>query len=138
MTDHIPSDNPIVLFDGLCNLCSSSVQFIIKHDPANRFRFASLQSDVGQRILQQHSLSPAVLNSLILYQQGTIYTRSTAALRVVKQLSGGWQMLGIFLLLPAFIRDALYDLVSRNRYKWFGKKTACWLPSPSLANRFIS
>jgi predicted DCC family thiol-disulfide oxidoreductase YuxK len=138
MTTNLPANNPIILFDGLCNLCSSSVQFIIRNDPANRFRFASLQSGFGQQILKKFNLSPTVLNSLILFQNDTVFTRSTAALKVAKQLSGGWKILSAFLLLPTFIRDAVYDLVSRHRYNWFGKKTSCWLPSESLKSRFIS
>lgn len=138
MTDIIPSNNPVVLFDGLCNLCSSSVQFIIRHDPANRFRFASLQSNFGQEILKKFNLSPTVLNSLILFQNNTVYTRSTAALRVAKQLSGAWKLLGAFLITPTFIRDGVYNIISRNRYNWFGKKSSCWLPSESLKSRFIS
>lgn len=138
MTNDISSTNPIVLFDGLCNLCSSSVQFIITHDPKNRFRFASLQSDFGQKILHENHLSATDLNSFILYENGKIYTRSTGALKVAKQLSGPWKLLSGFLILPPFLRDGIYNLVSRNRYKWFGKKSSCWLPSKSLNSRFIS
>ena len=131
-------DNPVILFDGVCNLCSSTVQFVIKHDPKALFRFASLQSPFGQQLLAENKLSTSDLNSFILYQHGKIYTKSTGALMVAKQLNGPWKLLSSFLVLPSFIRDGVYNVISRNRYKWFGQKTSCWLPSKSLQSRFIS
>jgi predicted DCC family thiol-disulfide oxidoreductase YuxK len=131
------TSHPVILFDGLCNLCSSSVQFIIKRDPQHHFRFASLQSNFGQQLLQQSGLPVQHFNSFILYQQGKVYTKSTAALRVTRQLKGLWPLLYGFIIVPAFIRNAVYNLVARNRYRWFGKRQTCWLPTPELQNLFI-
>lgn len=127
---------PVLLFDGVCNLCTGSVQFIIKRDPTKKFRFASLQSEFGQQVLAQHQLNTDTFDSLVLLEGGKIYQRSTAALRIARQLSGTWPMLYAFIIVPAFIRNAVYDFIARNRYKWFGKKEACWLPNPDLQALF--
>lgn len=129
-------DNPVILFDGVCNLCTGSVQFILKRDKDKTFSFASLQSDYGQKLLQQFNLPTNTFNSFILYQDGKIYTRSTAALQMFQQLNG-WKWVKIFWIVPKFIRDAVYNLIARNRYKWFGKKNECWLPTPDLKARFL-
>jgi predicted DCC family thiol-disulfide oxidoreductase YuxK len=128
---------PIILFDGVCNLCNSSVQFILKRDSEKNFLFASLQGKKGQEILKQSGLPANNLNSFILVEGDHIYTRSTAALRMLKGLGGGWKLLYGFIILPKFIRDAAYNLVARNRYKWFGKKEECWMPSAELKERFL-
>lgn len=130
-------DHPVVLFDGVCNLCSNSVQFVIKHDPKKQFRFASLQSDVGQHVMQHFGLPANELNSFILLEHDKIYTKSTGALRLTKKLNGLWPMLYAFIIVPAFIRNAVYSFVANNRYKWFGKKEACWLPTPELKSLFL-
>lgn len=130
-------DNPIVLFDGVCNLCNSSVQFILKRDKQKKFRFASLQSQKGQEILQRFKLSLTDFNSFVLVEEGRIYTRSTGALRMLRSLGKGWKLLYGFIIIPKFIRDAVYNLIARNRYKWFGKKEACWVPTPELRERFL-
>jgi predicted DCC family thiol-disulfide oxidoreductase YuxK len=127
---------PVILFDGVCNLCNSSVQFILKRDKENKFRFASLQSTYGQNLLKQFNLPADQFNSFILYQDGEIYTRSTGALMMFSQLKG-WKWTKIFKAVPRFIRDAVYNLIANNRYKWFGKKNECWLPTPDLKNRFL-
>jgi predicted DCC family thiol-disulfide oxidoreductase YuxK len=137
MKDDEAYQHPIILFDGVCNLCSSSVQFVIRHDPQHHFRFASLQSNFGQQILEQFNLSTSDLSSFILLENGKIYTRSTGALKVAKQLNKGWSLLYAFIIVPAFIRDAVYQFIAKNRYKWFGKKTACWVPSKELQALFI-
>jgi predicted DCC family thiol-disulfide oxidoreductase YuxK len=129
--------NPVILFDGVCNLCSSSVQFIIKHDKKNLFTFASLQSELGKRILQQFDLPTEHFNSFILYQHGRIYTKSTGALMVAKQLTGAWPILYGFIIIPPIIRNSVYNFVANNRYKWFGKQEACWLPLPHLRAKFL-
>lgn len=130
------SDKPIILFDGVCNLCSASVQFILKRDKEKKFRFASLQSAYGQRLLMQFHLPTNTFNSFILYQDGKIYTRSTGALKIFQQLKGGkWVKAGW--LVPKFIRDFVYNLIAKNRYSWFGKKEKCWLPAEELKNRFL-
>jgi predicted DCC family thiol-disulfide oxidoreductase YuxK len=128
---------PVILFDGECNLCSGSVQFIIKHDPKHFFRFASLQSGFGQQVLEKYHLPAAALGSFILLEKDIIYTKSAGALRVVKKLNRAWPLLYAFIIIPPFIRNALYDFVARNRYHWFGKKDVCWVPSPELSSLFI-
>jgi predicted DCC family thiol-disulfide oxidoreductase YuxK len=130
--------NPVIFFDGVCNLCTGSVQFVIKHDPQHYFRFASLQSELGQQFLQQNGLSADTFDSFIVWEEGKYYTESTAALRVAKKLNGAWPGLYVFILLPAFIRNSVYRLIARNRYRWFGKKETCWVPTPELNSLFIS
>jgi predicted DCC family thiol-disulfide oxidoreductase YuxK len=132
------NDHPVVLFDGVCNLCSGSVQFILKRDRKKKFRFASLQSNSGQGFLQQLSLPADNFNSFVLLENNKVYTRSTGALRICKLLGGGWGLLYAFIMVPRFIRDGIYNIIARNRYKWFGKKEECWLPTPELQERFLS
>ena len=128
----------VILFDGVCNLCNSSVQVVIKSDAKKRFQFASLQSAFGQKIMQENGLPLTELNSFILLEGDKIYTKSTAALRVAKRLKGLWPLLYAFIVVPPFIRNWVYDFVSKNRYKWFGKQEACWLPTPELKGRFLN
>lgn len=128
---------PVILFDGVCNLCSSSVQFVIKHDPKHYFHFASLQSSFGQEVLEKYKLPAADFDSFILLENGKVYTRSTAALKVIKKLNGLWPALYAFVIIPPFIRNAVYNFIARNRYQWFGKQEACWLPTPELKELFI-
>ena len=130
------NDKPVILFDGVCNLCTGSVQFILKRDQEKKFMFASLQSIYGQSLLKQFHLPATTFNSFILYQDGGIYTRSTAALKMFQQLKG-WKWVRIFWIVPKFIRDGVYNLVAKNRYKWFGEKNECWLPTPELKARFL-
>lgn len=132
-----PDQHPVIFFDGMCNLCSSTVRFVIKNDPGALFRFASLQSESGQQMLSTFKLPGSHFNSFILLQNGQIYTKSTGALIVARQLSGGWKWMSVLLIIPRFIRDGVYGFISNNRYKWFGKKTSCWLPTPALKQRFI-
>lgn len=130
--------NPVILFDGVCNLCNSSVQFVIKHDPKKKFRFASIQGDYGQQVLKQFHLPPDSLNSFILLEDNQIYTHSTGALKVAKQLSGAWPLLYVFIIIPPFIRNVVYQFIANNRYKWFGKKESCAIPSPELKALFYN
>ena len=130
------NNNPLILFDGVCNLCTGSVKFVLKRDKEKKFTFASLQSTTGQKLLSQFNLPNNTFNSFILYQDGKMYTRSTAALKLFQQLKG-WKWVKIFWIVPKFIRDAVYNLIARNRYKWFGKKEECWLPTPELKARFL-
>lgn len=134
--DPVTSAEAIILFDGVCNLCSGSVQFVIKRDPAAFFKFASLQSDFGQQQLQRFGLDQKSFHSIILIHGDKVYQRSDAALEIVKKLGGAWPILYGFKIMPRFLRDAGYNLVSRNRYKLFGKKDACWIPTPELKARF--
>ncbi|CAN5901554.1 thiol-disulfide oxidoreductase DCC family protein [soil metagenome] len=132
------SDQPIILFDGVCNLCNHSIQYVIKHDPAAIFKFASLQGDAGQDLLKLYKLSPTNMNSFVLIQDNKAYTRSTAALFVAKKLKGITKLLYGFIIVPAFIRNAVYDLIAKNRYKWFGKKDSCMIPTQALKSRFLN
>jgi predicted DCC family thiol-disulfide oxidoreductase YuxK len=137
MTEPSTLKNPVVVFDGVCNLCCSSVQFIIKRDLKKRFRFATLQSDFGHTILKRTSLPSGNLNSIILWEEGTCYVKSTAALRIAKHLTGLWPVLSLFIIVPSVLRDSIYSIVANNRYKWFGKKTECWIPTTELNALFI-
>ena len=132
-----PEKHPVILFDGVCNLCSASVQYVIKHDPQRIFRFASLQSSFAQKILSNHNLKINDYNSFVLFTDNKIYTRSTAALLVAKKLKGFIRFSYAFIIMPKFIRDTVYNIIAKNRYKWFGKKQACWLPTPELKNLFL-
>lgn len=131
------NSKPIILFDGICNLCNGVVQFIINHDPENKFLFASLQSDAGQQLLKQFNLPSENFNSFILVQNNKVYNKSTGALKVARQIKGAWSWLYIFIIIPKFIRDTVYAWVGKNRYKWFGKKDACMIPTPELKARFL-
>jgi predicted DCC family thiol-disulfide oxidoreductase YuxK len=130
-------EKKIVLFDGVCNLCSGSVQFILKRDRKNQFLFASLQGNYGQRILESHHLPKDNFNSFLLVEGDKLYTRSSGALRMLKHLGGGWGLLYAFIIVPKFLRDAVYNFIAKNRYKWFGKKETCWLPKPEWKERFL-
>lgn len=127
----------VILFDGLCNLCSSSVQFIIKRDSSAHFRFASLQSSFGQHYLEVFKLPAGQLHSIILIQNGIVFQKSSAALEILKRLDGPWPVLYVFKIVPSIIRDWLYSIIAKNRYAWFGKKDACMIPTPELKSRFI-
>lgn len=129
--------HPIVLFDGVCNLCNGSVQFILKRDPRGRFRFASLQSEAGRRLMTEHGLDPDALSSVVVIEDGRAWQESSAALRIARHLPGGWKLLRIFAVIPRPLRDAVYRLIARNRYRWFGKTETCWLPTPELKERFL-
>ena len=133
---------PVVLFDGVCNLCHGAVRFIIARDPGARFRFASLQSPVGQALLRDHQLGSGLgpglgPDSLVLVDEGRAYTRSAAVLRIARGLRWPWPAAGVLALVPGPLRDAAYDLVARRRYRWFGRQAECPLPTPDLARRFI-
>ena len=132
------NDGPVILFDGVCNLCNSAVQYVIRHDPKSKFRFASLQSDAGKQLLRQFDLPENDINSFVLIQKDKAFTRSRAALTVAKQLKGPISLLYGFIIVPSFIRDVVYDLVAKKRYYWFGKKDSCMVPDPSLNSRFIN
>lgn len=128
--------NGIILFDGECNFCNSSVQFIIKRDKKAYFTFTSLQSEIGKTYRKQFSI-PKDVDSLILIEGGHCYMKSSAALRICKKLDGGWKILSSFLLIPSPLRNVCYDVIAKNRYKWFGKQERCMLPSPEIKKRFL-
>jgi len=129
--------HPIVLFDGVCNLCSGAVQFIIRRDPAGRFRFASLQSPLGEELLARFKIDRNLTDSVILVEGDRWYAESDAALRVARGMKGAWKALTVFRVIPRPLRDAAYRLIARNRYRWFGKQESCWLPTPELRGRFL-
>lgn len=135
-TDH-SIEKPIILFDGVCNLCNSSVQFIIKRDKKEQFLFASLQSDYAKEQLPDELSDSKAFQSIVLKEKDEIKTKSTAALAIARYLSGWWPILYTFIIIPKFLRDWVYDLIAKNRYKWFGKKDQCMIPSPELKSRFI-
>lgn len=128
-------ENRIVLFDGICNFCNSSIQFIIRHDPKGIFKYAALQSDYAKKLVGDR-ISPEP-ESVILYEDGKVYDRTTAALKIARHLNGLWPLLYIFIVIPAFLRDPIYKLIAKNRYKWFGKQEACMMPSKEIRDRFL-
>jgi predicted DCC family thiol-disulfide oxidoreductase YuxK len=130
--------NSIILFDGVCNVCSGAVQFVIKRDKKNNFRFASLQSVEGQKLLTHYKLPANDFNSFVLIENDSVYLKSDGALRVAKKLAGLWPLLYGFIIVPKFLRDSIYDLIARNRYKWFGKKDSCMIPTPEIREKFLN
>ncbi len=127
----------IILFDGVCNLCNGAINFTIKRDKKNIFKFAALQSEIGQTLLSKYKINTSEVDSIILIDGENYYVKSSAALRISKHLSGGYPLLYGFLILPKFIRNAAYDFIARNRYKWFGKKESCMIPTPALKEKFL-
>jgi predicted DCC family thiol-disulfide oxidoreductase YuxK len=130
-------DKPLILFDGVCNLCNGSVQFVIKHDKESKFLFTSLQSDKGQEILKHLGLKTDNFDSFILLDKGKIYTKSSGVLKEAAILGGWFKIFTIFYLVPTFIRDLFYSFVAKNRYRFFGKKDSCMIPTPELKARFL-
>ena len=131
-------ENPLILFDGVCNLCNSSVQFIIKNDPAGYFKFAPLQSEISQNILKRYNMKTDDYDTFILYENNRIYTQSTGVLHVIKHFKNYYRFFYFFIIIPSFIRDYLYNFVARNRYRFFGRKEVCMIPTPELKARFIN
>ncbi|MDC3337419.1 DCC1-like thiol-disulfide oxidoreductase family protein [Flavobacteriales bacterium] len=130
-------DCPIILFDGVCNLCNSSVRRIIKKERNPIFKFASIQSDFGQNILIQYNKDPKKMDSIVLVKNKRIYEKSRAIFRIAFQLKMPYPCIYIFWLIPYFARDWVYDIIAANRYKWYGKSEECWIPTAELSDRFI-
>ncbi|GAA0301425.1 putative DCC family thiol-disulfide oxidoreductase YuxK [Gracilibacillus halotolerans] len=126
----------IILFDGVCNFCNQSVQFIIKRDPKQQFQFASLQSDIGEKLIKEYKI-PEQLDSLIIIENKKYFTMSTAALKIARHLQGPIRFLYVLIVIPKPIRDFVYKIVAKNRYKWFGKRESCMIPSPEDKKRFL-
>ena len=134
----LPKNKKIILFDGVCNLCNSSVQYVIKHDKKDIFRFVSLQSEVGQKILKHIGISQNSLDSIVLYEPGkAYYLKSNAALQIAKNLGGIFTYSTLFRIIPTSLRDIIYDFVAKNRYKWYGKQNSCMLPTKELRDKFL-
>jgi predicted DCC family thiol-disulfide oxidoreductase YuxK len=131
------SHHPVILFDGQCNLCNGVVQFIIKRDKTDAFRFASLQGRYGQSVLEKYGLPREDLNTFILLDGDRIFSKSSGALQVCRILGWPWKIFNLFILVPSFIRDMAYEWIAKNRYRWFGKKNECQVPSPELSMKFM-
>ena len=127
----------IILFDGVCNLCNGAVNFVIKRDPGNVFKFTPLQEKQGVLLLKKHAIDAQELDSIVLVENKKVYTKSSAALRIARKLSGLWPLFFVLLIIPRFIRDGVYDFIAKNRYKWFGKKEQCMIPTPGLREKFL-
>ena len=127
----------VVLFDGVCNLCTWSVQFIIKRDPKGYFKFGTLQSDAGRKLLENHRLRSETTETVILIEGTRYFAKSDAALRIAARLSGFWPILRVLAMIPRPVRNWCYDVIARNRYKWFGKKETCMVPSGESLSGFI-
>ncbi len=133
-----PTDEPpLILFDGVCNLCNASVQFVLRRDPRARFRFAALQSTAGRAALARAGVLGTVPDSIVLVHRGTVRTRSAAALAIARGLRFPWPLLTVLWLVPYPLRDLVYDWIARNRYRWFGKRETCQVPTPALRARFL-
>ena len=129
---------PVILFDGVCNFCNAGINFIIKQDKKKIFRFAPLQSEAGQKLLEYYGLPTEGFESFVLIEDGKVYQRSTAGLKVCNKLPWFWKWTQLAWIAPKFIRDGVYNFIARNRYKWFGKKDECMIPSADVRSRFLS
>jgi predicted DCC family thiol-disulfide oxidoreductase YuxK len=137
LTSTAEAGRPVILFDGVCNLCTGSVRFVIERDSRKQFRFASLQSPVADKLLGPQRIKGDRLESVVLVVGEQIYRKSSAALLIAKRLDGLWPLLSVLLAIPRPLRDAVYDWIGRRRYRMFGKRAACWKPRPELADRFL-
>lgn len=135
---NLPENKKIILFDGVCNLCNSSVQFVIQHDKKDVFRFVAIQSELGQEILKHIGINPINIDSIVLYEPGIAYHyKSDAALEIAKNIGGLFHLGTVFKIIPAGVRNHLYDYIAKNRYKWYGKKEQCMIPSKELKSKFL-
>lgn len=132
-----PENVNVVLFDGVCNLCSGAVQFILEHERSETLKFSSLQSDVGKKLLATFDIDPRLTDSIVYIENNKAFVKSTAAIRIARHLKMPWRIVSKFSFVPRIIRDFIYDLIARNRYKMFGKKEECWLPQPRWKKRFF-
>ncbi|MCA9425451.1 MAG: thiol-disulfide oxidoreductase DCC family protein [Candidatus Omnitrophica bacterium] len=132
------TEKPIILFDGVCNFCNSSVDFVIARDPKGIFRLGALQSEEAKPYLEKYEIDPDDLSSMALIEDGKLYRRSTAALRIARRLKQPWPLLYVFIVIPPFVRDFVYNWIAKNRYKWFGKMESCRMPTDELRERFLS
>ncbi|MCT4698913.1 thiol-disulfide oxidoreductase DCC family protein [Tenacibaculum haliotis] len=134
----LPKDKQLILFDGICNFCNKSILMIIKHDTENKFVFASLQSDIGKEIIANLAIDTLKIDSIILYKPGiAYYIKSTAAIKIMNQFNGLWKTSYLLWIFPEVIRNVVYDFIAKNRYKWFGKKDMCSVPSKEIREKFL-
>ena len=134
----LPKNKELILFDGVCNLCNTSVQLVIKNDKNNIFLFAPLQGQTAKDIISKYNIDTSKVDSILLYiPEKGLFLKSTAALKIASRLGFAWNLLSLFLIIPAFIRNWIYDLIAKNRYKWFGKKEACMFPTKELKSKFL-
>lgn len=134
----LPKEKKILLFDGVCNLCNSSVQYVIKKDKKDEFRFVALQSELGQEIVKHIGIADKNIDSIVLYLPGVAYYyKSSAVIEISKSLQGFFNYGMLFRLLPTFLRDSVYDYIAKNRYKWYGKQESCMIPTPELKAKFL-
>jgi len=129
-------NKPIIFFDGVCNLCNASVQFVIAHDKKDQFSFSAIQGELAKEVLPNFKVDPGKLNTVLLLAEGKLYTKSSAALQIAKKLSGAWPLLYGFIIIPKFIRDWFYNIIAKNRYKWWGKEESCWVPTAGVKSKF--
>ncbi|PZD79189.1 thiol-disulfide oxidoreductase DCC family protein [Mesonia sp. K7] len=134
----LPEDKLIILFDGVCNLCNNTVDYVLRKDKKDIFRFASLQSELGQQLLKERGIDPNEVDSIVMIDPGkAYYVKSTAALKIAQQLGGGISFLHNFIFLPESFRNVVYDFVARNRYKWYGKRETCRMPTAEEKTKFL-
>ena len=132
------NEQPVILFDGVCNFCNGAVNFVIKRDKKGRILFAALQSDTGKKLLNQYALTINAMESFVFIERGKPYNRSTAALRVCRYLSALWPLCYGAVIVPKFLRDGIYNWIAKNRYKWFGVRQECMIPKPEIKERFLN
>ncbi|RLK02475.1 thiol-disulfide oxidoreductase DCC family protein [Tenacibaculum discolor] len=136
--NNLPSNKKVILFDGVCNFCNDSVLKVIKYDTKNMFLFTSLQSDIGKEITQYLGIDTSKVDSIILYEPNVAYDiKSSAALKIMNGFGGVWKLTQVFWILPEGLRNIVYDYIAKNRYKWFGKKEACMVPSKEIQEKFL-
>ncbi|WP_242206232.1 thiol-disulfide oxidoreductase DCC family protein [Aestuariivivens insulae] len=138
MMTPIPNHKKLIVFDGVCNLCNGAVNYVIKHDKKNKFMFTALQSNAGQQLVNDFNINTSKIDSILLYTpQKSITYKSTAVLKIAYQLGFPHNMMGVFFIIPPFIRNRIYDGIAKNRYRWFGKKETCMIPTPELKKKFL-
>ena len=138
MSINLENNKQLILFDGVCNLCEASVQYVIKHDKNDVFRYTALQSDAGQEIIKKFNIDREKMDSILLYSpENGISYKSTAALKIASKLGFPRNLMAVFLIVPAFIRNWVYDFIAKNRYQWYGKKDECMIPTPELKSKFL-
>lgn len=138
MSINLENNKQLILFDGVCNLCEASVQYVIRHDKGDVFRYTALQSEVGQKIISEFNIDRSKMDSILLYspEKGISY-KSTAALKIASKLGFPRNLMSIFLIVPTFMRNWVYDYIAKNRYRWYGKKDECMIPTPKLKSKFL-